>query len=139
MPRPPPPQLLFGPYRWPPLQVGERTTCLYRDCDVVITSWTDAPISWPRCQPIGQRGGCGLLVNEELLRAIRSESALALQHWWGVGGHAVWNWRKSFGVGQWETEGSKLLHHANSEKGAQAVRQRAGTRWLELGDRRASV
>jgi hypothetical protein len=34
--------LLFGPYRPPALQVGDRATCLYKDCLVVVTSWTDA-------------------------------------------------------------------------------------------------
>jgi hypothetical protein len=51
---------------------------LYRDCDVVITSWTSARISWPRCHAFGIRGGgVGLLVDEELVRAIRPESAVA--------------------------------------------------------------
>ena len=36
--------------------------CLYRDCHVIITNWSDAPISWPRRQRRGQRGGSGLLV-----------------------------------------------------------------------------
>jgi len=78
----PVPQLLHGPYHPPALQVGDRAHCLLRDCQVTITTWTDAPISWPRCQPVGQRGGCGLLLEEELARAVRSESALAVMHWW---------------------------------------------------------
>jgi hypothetical protein len=35
-------QLLAGPYPYPPLRKGYRAFCLYRDCDVVITSWSDA-------------------------------------------------------------------------------------------------
>src|SRR5262249_59143650 len=46
-----PPRLLAGPYTPPPLRRGERTFCLYRDADVTVTSWTSAPISWPRCCP----------------------------------------------------------------------------------------
>ena len=37
-------RLLHGPYQAPRLHVGERTTCLFKDCDVAVTSWTDAPI-----------------------------------------------------------------------------------------------
>jgi hypothetical protein len=40
-------KLLHGPYRAPRLRVGDRATCLFRDCLVVVTGWTDAPISWP--------------------------------------------------------------------------------------------
>src|SRR5690348_4629655 len=90
--------------RPPALRRGDRTTCLYRDTEVVITSWTEARISWPRCQAVGVRGGSGLLVDEELLRAIRCESSLALQHWFGVNEATVWRWRRAFGVTRWGTE-----------------------------------
>src|ERR1700757_4701342 len=100
-------RLLHGPYKPPPLKRGDRATCLYRDCDVVITTWTDARISWPRCRAAGKSGaGSGLLVDEKLARAIRTESAEAIKYWWGVGTHAVWSWRKAFGVARWGTEGS---------------------------------
>ena len=103
-------KLLHGPYRAPPLRREDRATCLYRGCDVVITSWTAARISWPRCRVVGSMGGLGLVVDEELLRAIRTESAAAIQHWWGVGATTVWAWRKAFGVRQWGTEGTVHLH-----------------------------
>jgi hypothetical protein len=41
-------KLLFGPHAAPPRKRGDRACCLCRDCDVVVTSWTDAPIPWPR-------------------------------------------------------------------------------------------
>jgi hypothetical protein len=59
-------QLLAGPYT-PALERGDRSTCLYRDAEVVITSWTAAPISWPRCyRPGSGGGGSGLLVTYAL-------------------------------------------------------------------------
>jgi hypothetical protein len=51
------PTLLFGPYHAPPLRRGDRATCLYRDADVVVTSWTGAPIPWPRCRRLDGHGG----------------------------------------------------------------------------------
>jgi hypothetical protein len=73
------PALLFGPYRPPALKVGQRATCLYRDCDVGVTGWSDAPILWPLCRRLGRyKGHASLLVDDELARAIRHESAQAL-------------------------------------------------------------
>ena len=65
-----------------------------------------------------------MLVDDELLRAIRTESALALKYWFGVGSRAVWNWRKAFGVVKWGTEGSRRLLNALSEAGAEVTRGR---------------
>src|ERR1700689_1905722 len=91
-------KFLFGPYKAPPHKRGDRATCLFRDCEVVITSWSDAPIPWPRCRAPDSPGGSGLLVDEELARAVRNESAAALMHWWGTSANAVKNWRKALGV-----------------------------------------
>jgi hypothetical protein len=115
-------QLLHGPYTAPALHRRDRKTCIYRDAEVVITSWTDALISWPRCRAIGHRGGSGLLVDEELVRAIHTESSLALQYWFGVHEAAVWKWRQAFGVPRYGTEGSQRLHEAVSERGAAKLR-----------------
>lgn len=119
--------LLGAPYRPPRLHVGDRTSCLYRDCDVLITSWTDAPISWPKCRRLHRKGRPALLVNEELLRAIRTESALALGHWWGVGSLVVWQWRKAFGIERDGTPGSRQLILAAAEKGTEAVKVKEWT------------
>jgi hypothetical protein len=55
-------RLLHGPYRTPKLRPGDRTTCLLRDCEVVVTSISDVPIPWPRCRALGEGrgGGSGL-------------------------------------------------------------------------------
>jgi hypothetical protein len=115
-------KLLHGPYNPPALRRGDRTQCLYRDTEVVITSWTDARIPWPRCRAIGVRGGSGLLLTEELVRAIRTECAEAIKHWFGVSANAVWNWRKAFDVARWGTEGSRRLLLQMCEAGAKKLR-----------------
>ncbi len=75
-------RLLHGPYTAPPRRRGDRATCLFRDCPVVITGWSDAPLPWPRCRALEGRGdGSGLLVDEELARAVRYESVLAIRRW----------------------------------------------------------
>jgi hypothetical protein len=63
-----------------------------------------------------------LLITEELVRAVRTESSLAICYWFGVYKTTVWRWRQAFGVTQWGSEGSKRLHQAVSETGAAKVR-----------------
>jgi hypothetical protein len=84
-------KLLFGPDQAPRLQRGDRAHCVYRDAIVVVTNWTAAPIPWPRCRALDSPGGgSGLLVDAELARAVRCESAAAVLFWWGAGPRAVW-------------------------------------------------
>jgi hypothetical protein len=121
-------RLLFGPYQSPALKRGDRTTCLFKDCDVVVTGWTDARISWPRCRPRDvPRSHPSLLVNEELARAIRHESAAAIRHWWGVSVGVVWRWRQALGVGRMDNEGSARLIRAAAEMGGEAFGARGWT------------
>jgi hypothetical protein len=115
-------KLLHGPYRAPRLHVGDRATCLFRDCDVVVTAWTDAPISWPRGLPVGERGHPSLVVNEELARAIRSESSAAVRYWWGMSMGVVNRWRKALGVTRTNNSGNQRLIRAASAKGADVSR-----------------
>jgi hypothetical protein len=117
-------KLLYGPYQAPPLKRGDKATCLFRDCTVVVTSWTSARIAWPRCRAIDSAGGSGLLVDEELARAVRNESAEAVKFWWGASPTAVGNWRRALGVGRTDNEGTRRLVQAAAEMGAEAVKDR---------------
>jgi hypothetical protein len=119
---------LLGTYTPPAVRVGHRVTCLYRDTDCVVTSMSRAPIQWPRVQPAEQRGGSGLWVCPELVRAIRTESAMALKHHFGVSSGVVWRWRKAFGVGgRATTQGSKRAISAAAQKGADAIKAKEWT------------
>src|SRR5713101_4032555 len=110
-------------YTQPKLGRGGRTFWLYRVCDVKIISWTDAPIPWPRCRLIDSlRGQPSPLVDDELARAIRTESAVAIKFWWGVGTKAVWQWRKAFEISRYGTPGSNRLQRMASALGADKVR-----------------
>src|SRR5687768_7458363 len=112
-------RLLFAPYTPPALKRGGPILLPGGDCDVVITGWTDAPISWPRCRALDTHGGgSGVLVDEQLARAIRNESAVAIGYWWGVGVKTLAWWRKTLGVGRADPIGSWRLIQAAAEAGA---------------------
>jgi hypothetical protein len=116
-------RLLHGPYRAPRLRKGDRATCLFKDCDVVVTGWTDARISWPRCRPVDvPRTHPSLLVDDELARAVRQESAAAVRYWWGVSVGVVWRWRRALGVTRTNNEGSRRRMRAAAEAGAARLR-----------------
>jgi hypothetical protein len=122
--------LLFGPYRPPPLQVGERHWCLLRRAEVVVYDWSLAPTPWPLCYHAETRArGKGLLIEDELARAIRHESATAVAHWWGISRATLRNWRAAFGVGRMDTEGSRRLIHGNA---LDALNARHKHRWPEV-------
>jgi hypothetical protein len=135
MPHPDKVTLLGAPYRCPAVKKGDRAICLLRDAAVVITGWQEARILWPRCRAKGVRGGSGLLVDEELARAIRTESAEALKYWFGIGTHGAWHWRKALGMGQRGTPGSRRLFDKSGRAGAEAMKQREFTP-AEIEDRR---
>jgi hypothetical protein len=121
----PPP--LLGSYTPPNVRKGDRVWCRYRRAWCRVTRWTDGPVSWSRCIQFGIRGGSGLLVSRELVRAIRTESAAALKHWFGVGTKAVWNWRRAFKVGRLGATGSRLAHRAACLKGAEGIKAKDWT------------
>jgi hypothetical protein len=102
-------RLLFGPYHAPRLKRGDRVMCLYRDRLVVVCRYSEARLPWPICRPAEPPlSGLGLLVDDELARAIQNESALALRYWWGVGRSTAQRWRGAFEVGRMDSEGSRI-------------------------------
>lgn len=120
-------RLLFGPYHPPRVRPGRKAYCNYRGCVVKVTKMTDARIPWPRCQQLGVQGGSGLLADDELQRAVESESAAAIRYWFGVGVSAIWCWRRAFGVGRMDSPGSRRAIEAAGRLGAEATKRRQWT------------
>lgn len=98
-------RLLFGPYQSPQVQVGDQVIDEVRG-EVTITTWSKGRIPWP-C--LRTEGRSAFVLYNDLARAIRQESSLAIQYWWGVGPATVHRWRKALGVLS-ATEGTRLLH-----------------------------
>jgi hypothetical protein len=119
--------VLRSTYNPPAVRIGQRVFCRVRHKWCRVTSFTDAPISWPRGQPVKQRGGGGLIVDATLERAIRTESAEALEHFFGVTGGVVWRWRKAFGIPRAGTPGSAARVAESSAKGAAAMKSKEWT------------
>lgn len=114
---------LIGTYPTPTVRLGRRVHCRYRGKVCRVTSYTDAPIPWPRVQPLGQRGGSGLWVNAALERAVRTESAAAIVSWFGLSQSATHDLRVWAGVEGWTaTLGSRRAIQGAADAGAEATR-----------------
>jgi hypothetical protein len=89
---------LLGTYRTPRVRVGRVLTCEFRDCDVVVTGYSDARIPWPVGRPRGQRGRAGHVVFGALAAAVRRESNQAVAYWFGAAPGRVSLWRRALDV-----------------------------------------
>lgn len=98
-------KLLYRPYVAPRCRLGDTLRCEYRGREVKVLGMTDAPIQWPCAR--GNRNASPILCGD-LIRAVRTESAMAVARHWGVGTELVWKWRRSLGVGPM-TNGSRRL------------------------------
>src|SRR3954466_12705425 len=109
--------VLRGTYTPPALRPGDRADCLVRDFMMVLTTWSAAPIPWPRgCRPVQSPGGPSLIVDEELARAVRQESAAAVAYWGGMTVATGIKWRKALGVNRKNNEGTQILIRAATTK-----------------------
>ena len=117
-----PPPALTGSYTPPRVRVGQSVRGRYRDAECRVTGFCDAPIRWPLAKVVGKRDGrAGPLVDGEMERVIRTESAVALAHRFGVDGGTARRWRQWPGVaGHATTPGTR-----EEARGA-AVKRAAG-------------
>jgi DNA-binding Xre family transcriptional regulator len=100
-------KLLFGPYTAPAVEIGEQIEDEVRG-PVTVSTWSKGRIPWP-C--LRTEGRSAFILCGDLARAVRNESSLAIQYWWGVGPATVHRWRKSLGIGH-RTPGTAQLHRA---------------------------
>lgn len=97
---------LIRRYRTPRYRYGETVTDAIRGA-VIVTKTSEAPIPWPMAKLPGGRKA-GLVVFKGLEIALRTESALAICHHWGVTPQTVSKWRGLLGIDQ-KTPGAKRL------------------------------
>src|SRR5262245_36787805 len=116
-------ELLHGPYNAPPLRVGDREHCLYRDTLCKVTSYHDALIPWPQGIPIEGSNGPGLIVTEELFRAVRTEAAKEVQWRCRLSVGLVARYRKASGVTRTNNPRSYELIRESSRRGAEMIRR----------------
>jgi hypothetical protein len=82
-------KLHFGPYRAPLFKYGAVVEDALRG-EVTIVGLSAGRIPWP----IGQKGQSkGPVLFKGLAKAVRRESVVAVQHWWGVSFWRINGWR----------------------------------------------
>jgi hypothetical protein len=68
-----------------------------------------------------------LLLDDELARAVRTESAAAVGYWWGVSEGVVWRWREVLGVDRMNNAATHQLIKASAKAGAVIAKAREFT------------
>ena len=115
-------KLHHGPYRSPRCRPGDKLLCERRGREVVVSGMTDAPLQWPYGKG---RGHHSCIVCGDLIRAVQSESEIAVAHHWGVNPTTVNLWRRALGVPRM-TDGTRKLKVALApERFTEEVRARA--------------
>jgi hypothetical protein len=131
-------KLLFGPYRMPRCKVGGKLRCELRGT-VIVRGLSDAPIVWPFTRSSKGRGPARLILCDDLVRAVRRESAAAIRYHWRVSGHSVWKWRVALGIGA-TTKGTSDLRRRWSPESIQSDKAKAKLApALKLPERAAKI
>ncbi len=127
--------LLYGPYKPPECRLGHKLTCEYKGREVVVKGMTDSPIQWP-CTRRNHRWSpivCG-----DLVRAVRTESEIAVAHHWGVAYTTVWKWRRALNVPRM-TNGSRRLRIDYAAETLTPLVRALGKRAMSRPDVRAKL
>ena len=127
MPRkPPPPALVGAPYLPPPWEPGSSLVDAIRG-RLTVGGLSDAPIPWPWCTERAGGSGRSLILCDDLVRAVRTETTLAIAHHWGVGRRVVTRWRSALGVGRM-TEGTQARYRELAPRKLTLARRKKGAR-----------
>lgn len=120
--RHPAPALIAGPYNPPACEPGSKLTCA-RFGRQTVGGFTAAPIPWPYAARIG--GKPPLILCGDLVRAIRTETAAAVAHHWGVDRSVVHDWRQVLGVGRFTPGTRRRWRELAAEKLTAEVNRKA--------------
>jgi hypothetical protein len=127
-------KLRFGPYKTPQFRYGDVVFC-ERCGEVTLCGLSSGRIPWPTCR----RGkAMAIVLFGDLVDAVRRESSVAIQYWWGVGPSTASKWRKALAVERLIKGTRALLSAYASEPQMDAFRAKA---WAKAGDpeRRAKI
>ncbi|MBV9469610.1 MAG: helix-turn-helix transcriptional regulator [Abitibacteriaceae bacterium] len=116
-------KLLFGPYKSPKVQIGDQMVDEIRG-PVVVGTWSKGKIPWPCIRTAGRSA---FVLTGDLVEAVKNESSLAIQYWWGVSPSTVHRWRKTLGTDQYN-EGTLRLHREWKPEKISAADARRGQR-----------
>lgn len=97
---------IAGPYVAPSVRAGDVLSDAI-DGDVEVGGYSDAPLPWPRRKKSGRHS---LILCDDLVRAVKTESSEAVQYWFGVSAVTVWKWRVALGVDRQNNTGTQKLY-----------------------------
>jgi hypothetical protein len=114
-------KLRFGAYRAPRFRHGDVVFC-ERAGEVTLCGLSKGRIPWPTCR----RGRASAIVLcGDLVKAVRRESSVAVQYWWGVGRDTVRKWRNALEVGRLTKGTRALMSDYATEPRMDAIRAKA--------------
>lgn len=112
------PPLLFGPYHPPACRIGDWINDEVLGL-VEVSGWTDGPMPWPKRK---RPGLPTIIFTDDLVRAIRSESARAVAGAWGFTPSTVTNWRRALDAERFTPGTTQLLQsNYDAEQGSAAL------------------
>jgi hypothetical protein len=117
------PALIGGPYRAPRCRVGSTLFDIVRG-DLTVVRISDAPVPWPlgRTHPVCRPKP---ILTGGLVRALRTESELAVMHHWGVSRWTVCRWRRALAVPRFNAGTLEIWRQAALTKLTPEMRRRA--------------